>query len=296
MTPSRLATTLACVVVVALRSPLAHAQNDAVPLLVDAPVDDAPKAPPPPTPPPTAPLSSETVDSSIEMHRTPVDAMTEHFLGSAARAVRFDWRRSTAAVALYGSELLERNTFGSYRIGATGRKAFGDVMTEVAVTYMRPVATEASNQLALTPYRQNGRPWHVEVDVNAAYPLVEGVVTPLFDFVPPAEVVLMGVGGFRYLFYPLSFAKQKVIDTLPDLAFPALTAEELQGIEPTALPGMLVDRARYHTMAGLMLDVYFQPGFLISPRALIAVPILAPVTQTGLGLWWELSVALGYAF
>jgi hypothetical protein len=246
---------------------------------------------------PTPPAEADKAhDTSIELQRTPFEAMGEHFLGSTSRAVRFDWRRSPIIVGVLVSELLERNTFGSFRFGASARKAFGNLTGEIAVSYFDPVSTEASDQLALTPYRQAGRPWHVELDVNVAYPLVEGVVTPLFDFMPPAELVLSGAAGLRYLFYPRSFANQDVLDTLPDLAFPALTDEERAGIEPTALPGMLVDAARYHTLVGLIADAYLQPGINISPRVMVAIPLLAPVTQTGLGLWWELSLFVGFAF
>lgn len=242
----------------------------------------------------TVPLGAP--DASIESQRAPLDAVSEHFLGSTSRAVRFDWRRRTVTVGVLGSEVLERNTFGTFRVGASGRKAFGDVMVEAAVTYFHPVATEASEQLSLTPYRQAGRPWHLEIDVNAAYPLAEGVVTPVVDLVPPAELAFFVIGGVRYLFYPRSFVDQKPLDTLTDLALPALTAEELRGIEPSATPAMLVDTARYHTLVGLMLDASFQPGVVVSPRALIALPVLAPVTGTRLGLWWELSLFVGFAF
>lgn len=233
-------------------------------------------------------------DKSIERHRSPLDALTERMIGTASKSIRFDWRKSTVGFGVLGSELLERNNFGSTRLGLMARKPFGNVMVELAATRVFTWETDSSLKLALTPYRQHGRPSRFEFDVNVGLPLAEGVVTSLPGWVPPAEMVFSANAGFRYLFYPGALGGQKFLDTLRGVVSPQLTQFELDKMEATRPGGMLIDPARYGLLAGLSLDVYFQPGAFISPRALIAIPLLSPVNGSGLGLWWELSLGLGW--
>jgi hypothetical protein len=262
----------------------------------------------PPDAPTTAPIKESTAkpatmlpatpdvvedNTTLEQVRTPVQAMTEHFLGSASRPVRFDWRRSFLTFGVTASELIERNNFGSNRIGAFARHAFGDIVVGAAVTYVITTPTTSSQLLSLTPYRQFGRPNHFEIDIDAAYAIVEGVVTPILGFLPPAEMALLAVAGVRYLIYPAGFVDRDLTAIGLDLVSPRLR-DEVVRIERDALPGMVVDPARIHTLVGAELDVYFQPGVFLSPRAMLALP-LGGLNGSGLGLWWELSLAIGYS-
>ncbi|MFL5320120.1 MAG: hypothetical protein ACJ790_10735 [Myxococcaceae bacterium] len=234
-------------------------------------------------------------DTSIEKFRTPVEALTERMIGAASKSVRFDWRKSAVQFGLIGSELLERNNFGSMRFGGMVRKPLGSFMGEVAISHVWTWGTDSSEKLALTPYRQYGRPSRFELDVNVSYPLAEGVVTSVPGFFPATELVFSAIAGVRYLFYPGGLGGGKFIDTAKAVLAPSLSDRELARMEGIREPGMKIDPGRYGLMGGLSLDVYLQPGLFISPRAMIAVPLLAPVTGTGLGLWWELTFGLGWA-
>lgn len=242
----------------------------------------------------TASAQERDVDTTIDAWRTPVEALSERMIGSASKSVRFDWRRSPASFALIGSELLERNNFGSTRVGVLARKAVGDFMGEVAVSRVFTWGTDSSQKLSLTPYRQFGRPNRFELDVNIGYALVEGVVT-LPSLLPPAQMVLSANVGLRYLSYPEAFADVALLDIAQALVSPQLSAGEINNLERTRLPGMQVDPARYGLLAGLGLDVYIQPGAFVTPRAMLAIPLLSPVNGTGLGWWWELTLGLGWA-
>jgi hypothetical protein len=254
-----------------------------------------PAAPTAGAPPRQDPAPRVVDETALERHRTPVAALNEHFLGSASRAVRFDWRESPVTLGAFASELLERNNFGQWRVGALGRKAFGDVVVEVGLSVYFSYATLSSETLALTPFRQAGRPMHGELDLNVGYAVAEGVVTPLAAFVPPAEMVFVVYGGFRYLAYVETFPNRPIQDIGLDLVSPALSELEQNRIEENALGGMLVDPGRMHTMVGVSLDTYFQPGVFISPRAHIALPLVATVSGSDLGFFWELGIAVGYA-
>ncbi len=264
---------------------------------------------------PAAPAASSTEPEAdaqpdtIDRFRTSVDRLAEHYLGSTSRPVRFDWRRSPVIVAVQASELIERNNFGSFRLGGTVRRAFSSFLVDASASYVFVVGTESSDILALTPYRQPGRPSRIELDVNVGYPLFEGVVTPLIDFIPPAQMVLSATAGARYLLYTETVVGDRdwrsaetwtSLDTWTAIGQGLATAQLLDDdkarLERDALGGMAIDPATVHTLVGLTFDTYLQPGFFLSSRAMLAVPLLAPLSGTRLGLWWELGLAAGWAF
>ncbi|MCY1080759.1 hypothetical protein [Archangium lansingense] len=244
--------------------------------------------------PEPSPADSEKTDDTLEGFRTPLDALTEREIGAASKSVRFDWRKSTIGFGLIGSELLERNNFGSTRLGLMARKPFGSFVGEVAITRAFTWGTDSTEKLALTPYRQHGRPSRFELDINVGYPLAEGVVTALPGFFPATELVFSANAGFRYLFYPGAMGGMKFQDVATSLLAPRLSDHELAQLESSRPGGMQIDPARYGLLAGLSVDVYFGSGGFLSPRAMMAVPLLGVVTGTGLGFWWELSLALGW--
>jgi|GEM_PF-986239 len=275
---------------------LARAQ-DALPVVT--PADDGAPASldvAPAAPPVEAPTAPPVDDDVVARARTPVQALTEHFVGSTARAVRFDWRRAPVMVGLSAGEVVEKNNFSAQRYGLLGRKAFSDLILEVGVQLYLSDDTASSELLALTPYRQAGRPAHLELDLNLGYAIAEGVVTPLAAFMPPAEVALVALGGVRYLGYWQTFPDRPIQDIGLSLASPQLSQIELERLDRDAPEAMAIDPARLHALVGLAVDTYLQPGLWVSPRAMLAVPVLVPVTNTSLGLFWELTLAVGWAF
>lgn len=294
--------------VCALLATGAWAQEGGVSPSPEPPADAAPPSagvpPPPPSPTSsgaaptsaTAEVSKRTEDNSaLEAQRTPLQALNEHFLGSAARSVRYDWRSSPVMLGVLVGEVLERNNFGQWRLGAMGRKAFGDILLDGGVNIYFAYPTASSETLALTPFRQAGRPGHLEIDVNLGYAVAEGVVTPMLSFLPPAEMVLVVYAGARYLGYWETFPSRPIQDIAVDLVLPQLSQTERLRLEDAALGGMSVDPARFHVMLGVSLDVYLQPGVFVSPRVHLAVPLLTPLTGTQLGWFSEVGLAVGYA-
>jgi hypothetical protein len=239
--------------------------------------------------------AGEVADVSLERYRTSVETLTERMIGSASKSVRFDWRKSRVAFGVVGSELLERNNFSSARVGVFGRMPIGGGMGELAITRAFTWGSDSTELLGLTPYRQAARPSRFELDVNFGYPVAEGVVTAWPGFFPATELVFSLDAGFRYLVYPSGFRDATFSEVMKSLLAPRLSQRELDQLEESRLAGMQIDPARYGFMAGASLDVYLQNGLFATPRVLVAVPLLAPLNDGGLGWWWELSLSLGWA-
>ena len=231
-------------------------------------------------------------DPTIERYRTPFEVLSERMIGAASRAVRFDWRKKNVGFGFVASEILELNNFSSARVGGSVRRPVGSFMGEVAVTRVFTSGSASTEKLALTPYRQVGRPGRFELDVNFAYPLAEGVATARPGFFPATELVFCADVGLRYVYYPGQFSGEGFTDVAKALVTPRLSSKESDNLEGDRLPGMQIDRGRYNILSGLSLDIYFQSGGFLLPRVLFALPI----TGADLGLWWELTFSAGWMF
>ena len=245
---------------------------------------------------PAADSGNRQEDTTLDRYRTPFEVLNERMIGTASRAVRFDWRQTRVGVGLVGSQLLELNNFRSARLGGFVRMPIKGFLGDIAITRVFTQGSDSTEKLALTPYRQSGRPSRFELDLNLGYPLAEGVATARPGFFPATELVFSVNAGLRYLFYPGSLAGASFGDTAKSLFAPKLSELEVENLESTRLPGMQLDGARYSLLTGFSLDVYFQGGGFLSPRVLIALPLLSGVTDSRLGWWWELSLGAGWAF
>jgi hypothetical protein len=244
---------------------------------------------------PATPAETPPDDTSLEQYRTPFEVLTERTIGAASRAVRFDWRRSNLQIALMGSQLLELNNFSSGRLGVLLRKPFGDLMAELGMAWVFTGGSPSTDTLALTPYRQVGRPSRLEIDLNAAYPLAEGVATARAGFFPATELVFSINAGLRYRYFPGELSGQGFGDVAKAVFSPRLSSEELDNLEGSRLPGMQIDPSRYDLLLGFSLDLYFGSGGFLTPRVMVA-PSFTGASETKLGWWWELTLGAGWAF
>jgi hypothetical protein len=235
--------------------------------------------------------STKVIDTSIEEHRTPFETLTERVIGKTSRAVRFDWRHMNVGLGVVVGELIEYNNYFTTRIGAFARFPLGPVVVEVALSAALTTDSDSSQKLALTPYRQLARPSRAEIDINFAYALAEGVATTRASFLPAVELVFSVNLGLRYRYYFGSLQNLSAGDVAKDILAPQLSQAELDNLEFARLPGMQIDSNRYGVLVGFSLDIYFAPGLFFSPRVLIAPPL----SLSGIGFWWELTLAAGLA-
>jgi hypothetical protein len=232
----------------------------------------------------------------LKAYQLPFDTLLEQTVGSASRAVRFDWRKSTASLGLMGGQVLELNNFTSERIGAFLRTPVGPFLGEFGVGWVFTSGSAASDQLSLTPYRQLGRPSRLELNFDLGLPIAEGVVTPRFGFLPAAELVFSANAELRYLYYPGELTHANFGQVAGAIFSPSLTQLEIDNLNSRRLPGMQVSTGRYNLLTGLSLDVYLHNGLFLAPRMMVALPIFALGSADQLGWWWELNLGVGWTF
>lgn len=275
--------------------PMAWAQDDGAvvddlePLDEADPVDgdddglpDAPEEPPP-------------EDDTLSKYRARFDVLADRAIGTTSVPVEFNWRRSPAMFAAHGSFLAELNNFDSVRAGGMARLPAQNLIVELGASYVGVWETRSTRLLALTPYRQPGRPNRIELDTTLAFPIAEGVVTAFPKFIPASQLVLHADATLRYSVYPTGFAQMRPGQVFGALLNPALTETELANLDDRRKPAMQIDRMRYGVMAGIGADIYFSPGLFFSPRMMINVPVFAPATGSDLGAFADLSLAVGWA-
>ncbi|MEN0064900.1 MAG: hypothetical protein AAGA48_22335 [Myxococcota bacterium] len=242
-----------------------------------------------------APSPEASDEDPLSRYKTPFQVLANRTIGTVSSKLAFNWRRTKIQVGGTGSFLFELNTFNSARIGALIRRPTNSVMIEFGVSYTRVWDSESSRQLAMTAFRQPGRPSRLELETQVAIPLAEGVVTAMPRWFPSAQLVFNATLGFRYSIYPTGYAELRPGQVAAALFQPALSEAELANLEEARLDAMAVDPARYGITAGFTNDIYFERGIFVSPRVQFAVPALAFVTNSSLPFWVDVSLAVGVA-
>lgn len=244
---------------------------------------------------PVEPVDVAPTVDPLSPYRTDLDDLAERTIGTTSKPVAFNWRRTNVHLAGMGSLPFELNNFATLRGGALVRLPSRQAVVELGLSYAHVWDTPSSDLLAFTPFRQPGRPDRFEIDAGAAFPLAEGVVTTFPRFFPAVELVFNFQASFRYLLYPGGFPGMKVGKVMTALLAPQLTEDELVNLEDRRLLAMQIDPARYGLLVGLGNDVYFEQGLFLTPRMMMALPLLAPATGTELLVWGEFSLAVGIA-
>ncbi len=245
---------------------------------------------------PATQTASVALDPGLHRFRIPYELLLDKTVGTASKPVRFDWRKSTVQLGGFIAQPSEYNNYESIRGGGVVRIPTQTLLYEIGLSYVWVWETESSRQLALTPYRQPGRPRHFELDFTLGLPLAEGVVTAWPGWFPAAELVFSAYFNLRYLVYPTGFGGLKVREIFAASLSPRITDKEIENLDDERLPGMALDRTRYGLFAGFGTDIYFDFGLFVAPRVLIAVPLFAAAAESQLRLTLELSVSVGAAF
>lgn len=267
----------------------------AAPALAQDTATDPPTTDPPATEPVVDPDQDAPVDDALAKHRLRFDVLADRTIGTATRPVEYNWRRAKIQFGVTGSHLFELNTFNSLRTGLLVRLPSRRLITEFGVNYVRTWNSSASEIIALTPYRQAGRPSRMAIDFNVGLPVAEGVVTTLPRWFPTVQMVFAAYAGIRYALYPSGFAGLNARQVGGAIFSPSLSQDEIDNLDDARLAAMAVDAGRYNVMLGIGNDLYFKQGVFISPRVMVAIPVLAPASNTELLFWTDVTLAIGFS-
>lgn len=234
-------------------------------------------------------------DDSLSPFRADFDVLADRAIGTTSRPVEFNWRRSKIQLAVQGNHFFELNTFNSLRVGALARIPSNGWMLEAGVSYADTWDSAASRTLELTPYRHAGRPDRMDIDIGVGLPLAEGIVTTFPRWFPAVQMVFNGYVGFRYHLYPHAFGGMRVGQVARNLFSPQLSQDEIDNLDRHRLDAMRVDQGRYGVLVGFGNDLYFKQGIFLNPRLMVGVPLFAPVSNTELLFYADLSLAIGVA-
>jgi len=241
------------------------------------------------------PASEAPEEDPLSRYRVPFRVLTNRTIGTTSVPVAFDWRRTKIHVGATGSFLFELNTFNTASVGGLVRVPGSGVLTELEVRYVRVWNSESSRQLALTPFRQPGKPSRLELDATVAFPLAEGVVTTMPRIFPAVQLVFNATLGFRYASYPLGYRNLRPGQVFQSILAPNLQPEEIENLEDARLAAMQIDPARYAIMAGFSNDIYFERGIFVSPRVRFALPLHVLYSDSQLPFWLDVNLAVGIA-
>jgi hypothetical protein len=247
-------------------------------------------------PPPADGADAPAADpDALERYRLAFPDLIERTIGTAARPVVYDWRRSNFQIAATGSHLFELNNFNSYGAGVRFRRPSKKVLFEAGLDYVWVRDTPSSTLLALTPYRQPGRPSRFQGQLNVGVPFAEGVVTARPKFLPATQLVFNGYAGVQYVAYPGGFRDLTFREWRRAMLSTRLTEPELDNLDDRRLDAMVIDPSRFSLLVGLGNDLYFEGGLFVSPRVLVAVPTLRLADAAGLRFWGQFDLAVGIA-
>ena len=240
--------------------------------------------------------ATESSGDTLSAYQQPFSILAERTIGTTSRAVEFNWRRTRVHVGGQVALPFELNSFDSLRVGGLLRIPRAGGIFELGTSYVWVWDTPSTEMLALTPYRQPGRPWRISLEGNFGLPLAEGLVTASPRWFPALELVLMGYAGLRYDWYPGSMAGMTVRERLGATLRPGLTESELRFLDGRRLDGMRLDPARYTPMVGIGNDIYLAQGVFVSPRVMLSLPVFALSIESDLFFWGEAVVLVGATF
>ncbi len=265
-------------------------------LLGAARAEDPAPAEPAESAEPAEPTEAPADADDLEKYRTPFQVLADRTIGTTSTPVEFNWRRTHAMVGATGGVLAELNNFDSARAGAMVRLPTSGLVVELGAGWTGVWDTPSSKLLALTPYRQPGRPPRIDVEASVGVPLAEGVVTVAPRWFPAVQLVFVGYGGIRYSVYPTGWGGLRPSEVAGAVLSPTLSQAEIDNLEGVRKDAMEVDPGRYGLVAGVGNDLYFKRGIFLSPRVVFSVPLLAPVSGSELLFWADASLAVGMAF
>lgn len=241
---------------------------------------------------------SRDVQSSASREPSPtLDDIVKSQVGSVARASVYRWRQKSVLISLTAGQLVEMNAFESTKYAIVMRFPGETVTMQLGLARILVANTDATRELAATPYRQAGRPSRFEADFGLETPLSEGVANQLFEFYPLGQMVVSAQARLRYLVYPeVAKSKGGAREVMQSWFATALSDDDVEALSRNTPKAMAIDRGRLNLLGGLRFEHFASSGLAFHADLLLAAPISDSNNAKGLGAWWEMTGGVGFGF
>ena len=232
--------------------------------------------------------TAEEKSPPIGSRKVPLDALINRSVGIVKRPAVLDWRASPIIVSLQVGQPVEYNNFDATQFNLDLRFPGASFSYRLGLSNVRVKDTKASLQLAQGPYFQSGRPSHIELQNALETPLIEGIGSQLWSWMPTTQFVLSGVLQLNSAIYGNGLSGFK---NLKNIQF---NDDELEQQKSHAPEGMRISRFRHDIAFGLQWDNYYRTRVFWNFRALGHKSIAAaPEDLKG---WLSFSLGAGYVF
>ena len=229
------------------------------------------------------------VQPSLE-ERLPFKTLLERSVAYVKRPAIIEWRKKSLYLQAEVGQAIEYNNFSNTLYGLNLRFPGESMVFKTAFLQAHVGETEASRQVAKTPFQQTGRPSRFEWQNGLEIPVIEGIGQQLFTWMQPAQFVLSGVLQLNTYIYQGLDSDAKA--TFTRLVATKLSTKEARQLSERAPAAMRVQKSLHSVSAGLQWDHYYAAGIAWTARFLYERP--AGGESAGLSGWYSFSLGVGY--
>ncbi|HYX32890.1 MAG TPA: hypothetical protein VE954_07230 [Oligoflexus sp.] len=234
--------------------------------------------------------SSEKASTLVQ--KVPLETLLERSIGYAKRPSVVEWRKKNLILNVEMGQFIEYNNFDTSSWGFNLRFPSESFLVKSAVLKVETEATEASQQIAKTPFQQAGRPSRWEWQNGIEFPVLEGIGNQLFSFIPTSQCVLSAVAQLNLNIYPKIASSP--MDMLKGLYQTRLSADEIRRLQEDAPASMRILRSRHNVGVGLQWDNYYKSGISWNTRFMYERPVTS--LDDKMKAWYSVTFGAGYAF
>ncbi len=239
-----------------------------------------------------APTAKSSEKASILDQKVPLETLLERSIAYAKRPSIVEWRKKAIILNLEMGQFIEYNNFDSSSWGLNLRFPFESFLVKSAVLKVVTDATEASQQVAKTPFQQAGRPSRWEWQNGIEFPVLEGIGNQLFSFIPTSQCVLSAVAQLNLNIYPKIASSP--MDMLKGLYQTRLSTDQIKSLQEDAPASMRILRSRHNLGVGLQWDNYYKSGMSWNTRFMYERPVIS--LDDKMTAWYSVMFGAGYAF
>ena len=240
----------------------------------------------------TFPVQAETGQTGSES----ISRMLSLVIGFAERPALHAWRKSSLTIRPIMGQISEQNNFDSYHFGLVVDVPSDSFSFQIGLRKVEVSDTPSSRQLALTPFKQAGHANRYDIISGVKLPLVEGVGSQLYDWIPQSQFVFQGIARVNWHLHPNEWKGESFQNVLQGLFQTKVGSREYQKMQESNPAALLPSRSRHSLGAGFVVEQYFPESggtaFHCSFEVLTLIDLYSDETTPS--RWMEYNLGVGY--